>query len=49
MKNGREMVTSQKTKNLSNLEKKVKSRVDNHDNNLVIMLMILLMMMIMIE
>ena len=25
MKNGREMVTSQKTKNLSNLEKKVKS------------------------
>ena len=32
MKNGREMVTSQKTKNLSNLEKKVKSRVDRHDD-----------------
>ena len=32
MKNGREMVTSQKTRNLSNLEKKVKSGVTKHDD-----------------
>ena len=30
MKNGRETVTSQKTKNLSNLDKKVNSWVEEH-------------------
>ena len=30
MKNGREMVTSQKTKNLSNLDKKVNSWFEEH-------------------